>query len=469
MTTHKPKGISFPELREGRDELNLADFPISVLQWQQPRKADGAKVQTITYKSTRYDSVTRRRVPQQVTLSSEEGLPTSSDERMVLALLCIGKRTNDFADPKVAFYPNQLLRILRWPANVQHYRRLRDAMRRLTALTIRYENAWYDVEGRQYEQEFATGIIASYQLARLSRGRKNGAEVPLSWVEWRPAFFRSLQKGSLKRLNLDDVFSLRLPIAQRMYRFLDKRFYGSPTIEFDLLDFACGHIGVTRTGNIAELKRRLWPAILELESIGFIKPANTTRRFLKLGRGVWRVRFERAARGHSATQPNVPVTTTLPPQYGIVQLWHLHWTGATSVTPTSSELACAKDLIEQYGLPVLQDIVPLLAERMKQKWPDAKTFGAVKSYVAEVATELEQQDRLRKTRMETSSWQDAGQQAIARQQFQAHWQPVWERLSEEQRTAIRLAALTRYPGFVDAPNLLQRECLEELARREDNR
>ena len=51
-----------------------------------------------------------------------------------------------------------------------------------------------------------------------------------------------------------------------MYRFLDKRFYHKSRWEFDLTEFACEHIGVSRNYDTGQLKRRLQPAIEELGS-----------------------------------------------------------------------------------------------------------------------------------------------------------------------------------------------------------
>ena len=38
--------------QDGRDEMNLADFPISVLQRQQPSDAEGRKLDSIVYESS---------------------------------------------------------------------------------------------------------------------------------------------------------------------------------------------------------------------------------------------------------------------------------------------------------------------------------------------------------------------------------------------------------------------------------
>src|SRR5262249_48073421 len=86
-----------------------------------------------------------------------------------------------------------------------------------------------------------------------------------------------------------------LPTAQRMYRFLDKRFYPRhqpPVVEMDLQDFACGHIGLSRVDNVAELKRRLTPAIEELEDVGFIARADIKGRYQKIRAGVWRIKLQ---------------------------------------------------------------------------------------------------------------------------------------------------------------------------------
>src|SRR5262249_51909742 len=136
-----------------------------------------------------------------------------------------------------------------------------------------------------------------------------------------PRFQQSLKSGNLKKLDLECLFSLRLPTSQRMYRFLDKRFYPPhqpPPVEMDLHDFACGHIGLTRVDNVAELKRRLAPAIEELESIGFIAKVELAERYHKVKTGIWRVRFRagphfRGQRSAASGQENSQIVDSSPP------------------------------------------------------------------------------------------------------------------------------------------------------------
>ena len=165
---------------DGRDEMNLADFPISALQRQQKRDGEGRKLDRLEFEASRYDPATRQRLRQKVTLTStaRDGLPTPADEHVILALLYVAKHGNNFAEPTVHFAPSQLFDIMGWAPNGRSYTRLRDVLRRLKSLTIRYENAWWDVVGRGYEEEVATGILSAYRVARPRRRRRRG--VPLA-------------------------------------------------------------------------------------------------------------------------------------------------------------------------------------------------------------------------------------------------------------------------------------------------
>src|SRR5262249_23280369 len=77
------------------------------------------------------------------------------------------------------------------------------------------------------------------------------------------------------------------PTAQRLYRFLDKRFYNSPTLSLDLVELACGHVGLAEVDNVAILKRRLAPALAELERIGFLAPLPAGGGLGKVKGGGW--------------------------------------------------------------------------------------------------------------------------------------------------------------------------------------
>ena len=83
-----------------------------------------------------------------------------------------------------------------------------------------------------------------------------------------------------------------------MYRFLDKRFYRRSRLDFDLRTLACEHIGLSRSYAPTELKRRLKPALEEMEQLGFLEPLGPEERYSYVKRGCWRIIF---IRGRHAT------------------------------------------------------------------------------------------------------------------------------------------------------------------------
>ena len=444
---------------DGRDEMNLADFPISVLRRQQPLDEQGRKLDQVVYESSSYDPVTRRRVPQRVTLttSSRYGLPTPADENVVLALLLTAKRSSGFNDPRVHFSPHQLFRVMKWATNGRSYDRLGDVLRRLKSLTILYENAWWDASGRRYEAEFATGIVSEYLLVK-SRIRRKAADLPPSYVHWSPRFATSLAVGNLKKLDLDRLFALDLPTSQRLYRFLDKRFYLAPVVELDLRDLACGHLGVVATPNVAELKRRIAPAVAELEGIGFLEPAAAGERFLKIKKGTWRVRFRRA--GSVKAEP--PAAVAPPPsralaasagrsaERALVVAFYRAWTPDFEPEPTAPELARARDLVARHGAAGAVALVGPVVVLLRSKFPAAKRFGASLPYFEDAAKAV--QERASRAALDDSAARrrhaeraEADRRHDLDAAFLAEWSPRWDALSEPDRAALVADVLRDHP------------------------
>ncbi len=458
---------------DGRDEMNLADFPISVLQRQQPSDEQGQKRDSIVYESSRLDPATRQRVTQRVTLttSAREGLPTPADEHVVLALLYVAKHGTNFADATVPFAPGQLFEIMGWSPNGRSYTRLRGVLRRLKSLNIRYENAWWDAAGRAYEEEVATGLVAGYRLARQVSGPRTDETALMSWVTWTPQFHESLQKGNIKRLNLELFFALRSPAAQRMYRFLDKRFYNAPKVVIDLVEFACGHIGLTECDNVAVLKRRLAPAIQELEEVGFLARAGADERFQKVKAGVWRVQFRKAVAEdkETKTKEEAPVALSSAESALAEEFYRARgFEGLVRPGPRDREQAQA--LIRDHGLDKAKSLVLTLANVVRKEWPDCRSFsGAAQKYLPEALKAFDAERRRLSQREEDEAkrrreHEDLARQRAEQQQFLATWQPVWQALGEAEREAVRRDVVARHPHLAGTRALLEERCLRELAR-----
>ena len=118
----------------------------------------------------------------------------------------------------------------------------------------------------------------------------------LSRFTWNEVFFNSFQSGYLKTIDWGLYTCLESAISKRLYRFLDKRFYHSGSIDVDLKDLAFNSIGLSNEYNVAQIKRTLMRGVAELEAKWGLKALKPEDRFVKKGKGDWIVRFERRMR-----------------------------------------------------------------------------------------------------------------------------------------------------------------------------
>lgn len=461
------------QYQDGRDEMNLADFPISALQRQQPSDGEGRKLDRIEFQASRYDPVKRQRVQQRVTLTStaRDGLPTPADEHVILALLYQAKHSDNFAGATVPFAPAQLFEIMGWAPNGRSYDRLRDVLRRLKSLTIRYENAWWDAAGRGYEEEVATGIISAYRIARQVSGPRTAETRLESWVTWTQQFHESLRNGNLKRLNLEVFFKLSTPTAQRMYRFLDKRFYNTPELSLDLVEFACGHVGLTEVDNVAVLKRRLLPALTELEQIGFLKPLPPEGRFQKVRAGQWRILLQAHQPEETPAPPADPAadTPSVPEQTPAVELareFYRQWEPTQPAQPGPRDLEQTRALLEQHDLETARALIGCLVRVLRQEWPDCRSFsGAVQKYLGEALKHHRAQVRREegKRAAEQRRQQDRDESRTKQSEEQLLIER-WNALPADRQQAIREKVLAQLGGRTAPEAFIQRLCREELRR-----
>ena len=299
-----------------KDELNLAEFPIAALTDRVP---DGQTTLVFEDKLERRDSAP---IVRRLTImgTHKHGLPTSLDDEVLVGLIQITKRRSNFTDPKVQFSRYELIELLGWPQSGQSYKRIEEALHRWVGVLLQYENAWWDNAAKSWVDEnfHVLDNVTLYDRerrriskAKSGKGDKAGASkpertpLPLSSFRWNEVIFQSFQSGNLKQLDLEFYLKLRLPTTKRMFRFLDKRFYRRSRLDFDLRTLACEHIGMSRSYAPTELKRRLRPALEELEQLGFLEPLSADERYSYVKRGTWRIIL---IRGHEAQADGPPPT-----------------------------------------------------------------------------------------------------------------------------------------------------------------
>ena len=287
-------GEGIGEVTNGRDEMNLVEFPLALLSERAP---EGLLTLEVS------DEIEEKgiAIKRQVTVAATEkfGLPTAKDEDVLMGMLQLAKLQNEFTTPIVYFTRLQLIKLLGWENTRWSYDRITLALERWRSVTITYRKAWRDNKDREWQDRTGFGLIDSYSLRdsrRLSRGGGEGSEPPtesLSWFRWNGFLFDSFRSGYLKKLNYKIYRELEQQAAKRLYRYLDKHFYEPHRmrLDFDLQTLAFEHLGMSRNYDNTQIRRALHPAIEELETIGFIETMPAEQRYKKLGRGRWRVMF----------------------------------------------------------------------------------------------------------------------------------------------------------------------------------
>ena len=279
----------------GRDEMNLAEFPLAMLADRVPH---GCK--TLVFEDRTWDRGQRQNVARRLTISASDkfGLPTALDDEVIVGLVQLSK-PNDFAHRQVQFSRYQLVHLLGWRDEGKSYARLEESLKRWLGVTLYYENAWWDKSRKRWVDanfHLLDNVMLYHRPKRGERSATNDDGKPLSWFTWNEIIFRSFQAGNLRKIDLEFYRTLKSAVAKRIYRFLDKHFYFGGKQRYDLARFAQEHIGLSRSYDAAQLKRRLTPGIKELEDAGYLKPLPAAERFARVRRGEWEVLFIRAAK-----------------------------------------------------------------------------------------------------------------------------------------------------------------------------
>jgi hypothetical protein len=197
-----------------------------------------------------------------ITGADKFGLPTSSDDEVLLGLL---KLTADdgLRNRKILFTRYELLKILRWTTEGRSYTRLQNALDRLSGVRIKATNAFYDNENKLHSTK-NFGIIDEYEI-------NDGRDTRPSFFTWSDVLFKSFQVGFIKKLDLNFYLDLNSAVSKRLYRYLDKHFWYRSRLQVNLFTLAHEKVGISRNYKFASsLRQQLEPALGELIERGML-------------------------------------------------------------------------------------------------------------------------------------------------------------------------------------------------------
>jgi hypothetical protein len=260
--------------------MNFAEFPIALLTDRAPKEQKSIRFEDQIYDERRKKMVTRRRI---IEGSEEYGLPTATDDTVILGLIQLTKLKSNFQRRDVEFTRLELIRMLGWPNEGKSYDRIKLSLQRIANVTYNYDNAWWDPRQKTWTTKIFH-IIDTVEINDSRSSDKQGGLFP-SRIVWNEVVFDSFQAGFLRNIDFQLCMSLEHPTALRMYRFLGKRFHLRLDWTFDLKEFAYEHIGLGRNyEGGTQIARKLTPAIRELENVGFLEALEESERFPKSGK-----------------------------------------------------------------------------------------------------------------------------------------------------------------------------------------
>jgi hypothetical protein len=283
----------------------------------------------------------------------------------------------------------------------------------------------------------------------------------LSSFRWNEVIFQSFQSGNLKQLDLEFYLRLRLPTTKRMFRFLDKRFYRRSRLDFDLRTLACEHIGMSRSYAPTELKRRLKPALEELEQQGFLEPLTAEERYSYVKRGCWRIILIRgqAAEGAALAPEQTSELVTALKARGVAAKTAASLVETHPAGRIQTKIEVFDWLLRNEDKRVGKNPAGYLVASIRSDYQAPRNFVTV-----EVEARVEEAERSAGAARHQEK-QRARAEKDRNQSREAELRAVWEALPEVEREAILSAVKAENPGLSRWRKMLEPLCLAALEAR----
>jgi hypothetical protein len=271
----------------------------------------------------------------------------------------------------------------------------------------------------------------------------------------------------------------RSTIASRLYEFLLLNFYsGTPVLRINYPNLA-QFLPVRLEKYLSAARRQLSPAfdlLIGAEAVQRVRwvphPSHVAQLHIHRGELLTPERdrnqavfpfMEEEFTGEIEVKE---LRNVRPPEWTLVSDFYRLWADERFPRPTPKELAQAKGLIEEHGEKKAKALIPLVIERMRKRWPEAKTFGAVEKYVPEAsgAYDAEQSRAAQRKRAREQQAQQQLQQA-AEQTERDKLKAEWLALPEAERQEIGETVRVRSAPIEVTGYFFESLCLTELKRR----
>jgi len=404
--------------RRGKDEMNLAEFALAGIG---ARRLDGRK--TVVFQDQVFDKKRRTYVPRELSISGSDkyGLPTAQDDDVLLACFQLTK-LQGFRSRELTFSRYEVLKLLNWSLESHYYRRVKTSLRRWKGVTVYSDrNFWDGAAGGFVDRDF--GIIDELRLFEPECEDHSQRRSSLIWSEF---IWQSCQAGYIKDLDWQFYLALESPVAKRLYRFLDKRFWRDQSrFLFDLRELAFRHVGMSAKQDNYDLIRELGKGIAELESKWpLLVPLSKERRFRQVAHGKWEVEFlstkaSLRARTMNLTPAQAVLVGALH-ERGVSRAEAEKLAGQFPPTLIQTQLEAFDHRLANYaGRRPIEDGGAFLAEAIRKQFPIPAGFLSTEARAAAAGRQAERQKHLEAERaaQEAAERREAAVIATAIQEF----------------------------------------------------
>jgi hypothetical protein len=398
------------------EELNICEFPVTVLSTQPVHKTYEAK-DTIILDS---EIVERKWI---IDGSIKLGIPIAIDESTLIIILSYFTETIKTASNlhDIGFSSFDFLKKAKWPIDEPHYAILHRSLLRLALAKYRTIRSFFKKEGQKKGRYMEEHIFSLFDDVKIYGLNPTGDEeidfhiwdMKYHHIRLSQTLVESIKSGNIKPTDFDFYLSLEKPITRRQYRYYDKRFYQQGIFSIDIERLAFGHLGLMKQGYMKgntidkyTLQRTLDVGHKELQKKGYIKSWKYERGYLIV---------ERAPQKN--IEPVVIDVKQLPTKIqqkkkkseliykakDLVMKFHTSLNHVVFEIPPS-ELKSAAKLLRDYGIELTNYIVDYAIWNIKDKKAESsvRSFGYVMSFVNEAIESYtkEQQEKEKEKKVE---------------------------------------------------------------------
>lgn len=356
-------------MEQGREEMNLAVYPLSVLN-----HAKNKNTKTIEFNNV-IETEDGKRIHQQwiVTGSDKYGLPLPADEEVYSILLAINA-LQDFPQ-KQHLTRYGILERLNWSHRASNYKRVEDAIIRIANVSIIAKNCFWDNESKNYVKYVKFGIFDNVSILNenLSKRGKAQASLPLSFVKWNEVILTSARNGYVKTIDLKFRASLDGNLTKRLHQFLDARFYEKHKFIIGAGKLA-EYLGLPEESRtFGRIKAKIEPAMQELVNKGYLAKFKYVDSKRDAKEKI--IHFYRSHAAMPAPAPEQDNAACISIQSDPARHFYKQLTGHEPASVSEPDRQNAAAFVEEHGADAWRAFVDFAVNHRDEKWPDMKFLG----------------------------------------------------------------------------------------------